>query len=176
MMWKRPTNDNVDLDVAETVAHWIRADITPVARALAPLSPRIVTAADTDGLRTPALVVDSDGTPIDLEAWDVVVTSVLPIVVRHAPGVIEVWRCKIEMHKGHHRTARLMKVPVLVNTREGTSTDRIKALLKAIAIQRTKQARRSTICRWCSAPIVSGERYSTYCCIGCANRGDGVIS
>jgi hypothetical protein len=175
MMWHEVSESDQTLVAIETVAHWVGADINTIARALATLEPRRLP------LRASELVLDkrtakrSPGEPVDLAMWDVVVTANLPLVLRHKHGAIEVWRCSIDWRGVSQMILQMVDEPITIDTVEGDEVQQTKRLLKAIAIQRTKQARRSTICTWCGTSMVKGERFSTYCCYGCASTMKGVV-
>lgn len=175
MTWHEPTDRDDTLDAVETVAHWVGADIGTVARVLSSLEPRRLTRSEGDKVRKPRPAKRTAGEPIDLDKWDVVVTTNLPLVLRHKAGVVEVWRCSVDWQGVAHQTLQMLDEPVLIELADGRESQQTKRLLKAIAEQRTKQARRSTVCTWCSKPMVKGERYSTYCCYDCASTVKGVV-
>ena len=173
--WHESTDHDDALGAVETVAHWVGADISTVAHALASLEPRRLARSEGDKIRKPRTAKGAAGEPVDLDKWDVIVTANLPIALRHKPGVVEVWRCSVDWQGVSHRTLQMVDEPVVIELSDGREPQQTKQLLKAIAEQRTKQARRSTVCTWCGTTMVKGERYSTYCCYDCATTVKGVV-
>lgn len=174
MSWHDTSGRDDSGAAIETVAHWLEADIWTIARALSSLNPRRLRPGDASTLRDVRTSKSEPGRPVDLDEWNVVVTDILPVALRHRPGLVEVWRCRVEWDGTSHRILQLVDEPITIDAHEGSGAQRAKRLLKAIAMQRTKQARRSTVCTWCGQPMVKGERFSTYCCYGCASTMRGV--
>lgn len=175
MTWHEANESDEYLVACETVAHWVGADISTIARALGALAPRVLERHHADGVREPRTSKRAPGEPVDLDIWDVVVTDNLPVVVRARPGVVEVWRCSVQWDGVAHRYLQMVDEPITIDVVEGSEIQQTKRLLKAIAVQRTKQARRSTVCTWCGQAMVKGERFSTYCCYSCASTVKGVV-
>ena len=174
MTWHETTDRDDTLGAVETVAHWVGADISTVARALASLEPRRLSRSEVGLVLKPQTSKRTPGEPVKLDKWDVVIIENLPLVLRHKPGIIEVWRCSVDWQGVAHQHVQLVDEPIVIELADGRETQQTKRLLKAIAEQRTKQARRSTICTWCGRGLVKGERYSTYCCYDCASTVKGV--
>ena len=126
-------------------------------------------------VRKPQTSKRTPGESVNLDKWDVIVTENLPLVLRYKRGVIEVWRCSVDWQGVAHRYLQMVDEPIVVELVDGRESEQTKSLLKAVAEQRTKQARRCTVCTWCGAAMVKGERYSTYCCYSCASTVKGVV-
>ena len=175
MTWHETTDRDDTLGAVETVAHWVGADISTVAHALGGLEPRRLSRSEGDMVRKPQTSKRTPGESVNLDKWDVIVTENLPLVLRYKRGVIEVWRCSVDWQGVAHRYLQMVDEPIVVELVDGRESEQTKSLLKAVAEQRTKQARRCTVCTWCGAAMVKGERYSTYCCYSCASTVKGVV-
>lgn len=175
MTWHETDDDDATLIAIETVAHWVGADINTIFRSLAALEPRRVAMHEIAHVLEPRTTKRTPGEPVDLTKWDVVVTEHLPIVLRHRRGTVEVWRSSVVWQGVAERFLQMVDEPIVVTAAEGDESQQTKRLLKAVAIQRTKQARRSTVCTWCGDTMVKGERFSTYCCHSCASTVQGIV-